>query len=332
MARKAVSRVKARGGRAKSPRRKATAIGAKRRAAGGNARAGNPLLEAWSGPFELPPFDRLNSTHFLPAFDRALAENLLELADIAKQRTRPTFANTIEALERSGRALDRVASVFFNLSGTDTSPEIQEIERKTAPRLAKHNMAIYQDAKLFKRVASLMQRQAGLSEEQRRVLERYHRAFVRAGAPLRAGARRRLAVIAERLAKLATKFNQNVLADEQAFLMVLDADDLAGLPDALRATAAEMANARGLPGKYAISLSRSSIEPFLQFSARRDLREKAFQAWISRGANGGKTDNRKLVAAIFSLRGEPGCSASTRPPPPRSSSRWRKRQQPCAVS
>ena len=304
MAQKAVSRVKARGERAKSPRRKATAIGAKRRAAGVNARAGNPLLEAWSGPFELPPFDRLNSGHFLPAFDRALAENLIELADIAKQRTRPTFANTIEALERSGRTLDRVASVFFNLSGTDTSPEIQEIERKIAPRLAKHNMAIYQDAKLFKRVASLMQRRAGLSEEQRRVLERYHRAFVRAGAPLRAGARRRLAVIAERLAKLATKFNQNVLADEQAFLMVLDADDLAGLPDALRATAAEMANARGLPGKYAISLSRSSIEPFLQFSARRDLREKAFQAWISRGANGGKTDNRKLVAEILSLRAE----------------------------
>jgi peptidyl-dipeptidase Dcp len=306
MAQKAVSRLKAKGERAKFPRRKATAIGGKRRAVGVNARAGNPLLEAWSGPFELPPFDRLNSRHFLPAFDRALAENLIELANIAKQRTRPTFANTIEALERSGRTLDRVASVFFNLSGTDTSPEIQEIERKIAPRLAKHNMAIYQDARLFKRVASLMQRQAGLhlSEEQRRVLERYHRAFVRAGAPLQAGARRRLAAIAQRLAKLATKFNQNVLADEQAFLMVLDANDLAGLPDALRATAAEMANARGLPGKYAISLSRSSIEPFLQFSARRDLREKAFQAWISRGANGGKTDNRKLVAEILSLRAE----------------------------
>jgi peptidyl-dipeptidase Dcp len=306
MAQKAASQTKARGDRAASARRKATAIGGKRRAPGVSTRARNPLLEAWSGPFELPPFDRLNSRHFLPAFDRALALNLIELADIAKQRTRPTFANTIEALERSGRALDRVASVFFNLSGTDTSPDIQEIERKIAPRLAKHNMAIYQDAKLFKRVASLMQRQARrqLSEEQRRVLERYHRAFVRAGAPLKAGARRRLAAIAERLAKLATKFNQNVLADEQAFLMVLGAEDLAGLPEALRAAAAETANARGLPGKYAISLSRSSIEPFLQFSARRDLREKAFQAWIRRGANGGKTDNRKLVAEILSLRAE----------------------------
>ena len=266
----------------------------------------NPLLEPWTTPFELPPFDRLSNRHFLPAFERALADNLKELAAIARQRSAPTFLNTIAALERSGRALDRVASVFFNLSGTDTSPEIQEIERKIAPRLAKHNMLIYQDAKLFKRVAALVERQAGLrlSEEQARVLERYHRAFVKAGASLQAGARRRLAAIAERLAKLATKFNQNVLADEQAFLLVLDADDLAGLPDALRAAAAETAGARGLPGKYAITLSRSSIEPFLQFSARRDLREKAFQAWISRGATAGKTDNRKLVAEILRLRAE----------------------------
>ena len=297
---------KRRSARVKPPRRKPSAPDAKRRAVGARASASNPLLQPWTGPFELPPFDRLQSAHFLPAFERALAQNLSELGAITDQRAQPTFANTIEALERSGRTLDRVAAVFFNLSGADTSPEIQEIERKIAPRLAKHNMRIYQDAKLFKRVAALMQRQGGLrlTQEQRRVLERYHRAFVRAGAPLPAGARRRLAAIAERLAQLATKFNQNVLADEQAFLMVLNADDLTGLPDALRAAAAETANARGLPGKYAISLSRSSIEPFLQFSARRDLREKAFQAWISRGANRGKTDNRKLVAEILSLRAE----------------------------
>jgi peptidyl-dipeptidase Dcp len=301
MAQKAASRTSRRRVVAKPARRKKAAGRIQRPAA-----AGNPLLEAWTGPFELPPFARLRSEHFLPAFDRALAHNLTELAAIANQRAQPTFANTIEALERSGRTLDRVASVFFNLSGTDTSPEIEEIERKIAPRLAKHNMRIYQDAKLFKRVAALMRQAAGveLSEEQRRVLERYHRAFVRAGAQLKAGARRRLAAIAQRLAKLATKFNQNVLADERAFLLVLAAEDLVGLPDALRAAAAETANARALPGKYAISLARSSIEPFLQFSARRDLREKAFQGWISRGANGGETDNRRLVAEILSLRAE----------------------------
>ena len=278
----------------------------KRKAAVRSAPAANPLLQPWRTPFETPPFDRIRSEHFLPAFEQALADNLKEIATIAKQRTAPTFRNTVDALERSGRLLDRVGSVFFNLSGTDTSPEIQEIERKMAPRLAMHSMRIYQDARLFKRVARLMDRRArlDLSEEQLRVLERYHRAFLKSGAQLKVGAKKRLAAIAERLAKLATKFNQNVLADEQTFLLVLDASDLAGLPDALRAAAAQMASARGLPGKYAISLSRSSIEPFLQFSARRDLREKAFHAWISRGANGGKTDNRQLVAAILSLRAE----------------------------
>ena len=278
----------------------------KRKAAVRSAPAANPLLQPWRTPFETPPFDRIRSEHFLPAFEQALADNLKEIAAIAKQRAAPTFRNTVDALERSGRLLDRVGSVFFNLSGTDTSPAIQEIERKMAPRLAKHSMRIYQDARLFKRVAGLMDRRArlDLSEEQLRVLERYHRAFLKSGAQLKVGAKKRLAAIAERLAKLATKFNQNVLADEQTFLLVLDRSDLAGLPDALRAAAAQMASARGLPGKYAISLSRSSIEPFLQFSARRDLREKAFHAWISRGANGGKTDNRKLVAAILSLRAE----------------------------
>jgi peptidyl-dipeptidase Dcp len=272
----------------------------------GPAKDKNPLLEPWTTPFALPPFDRTRSQHFLPAFTRALAANLNEIALISKARKPPTFANTIEALERSGQLLERVAATFFNLSGTDTSPEIEEIERKIAPRLARHHMRIYQDTRLFKRVGELMRRRAllDLDEERTRVLERYHRAFVRSGAQLKAGARKRLAAIAERLAKLATKFNQNLLADEQAFLLVLDDDDLAGLPDAVRAAAKQMAEEHGLPGKHAVSLARSSVEPFLQFSARRDLREKAFQAWISRGANGGNTDNRQLVAEILSLRAE----------------------------
>ena len=301
MARNPVSAQKAKRGS-----KKATKKVVKRAGKPATAAASNPLLEPWTAPFAMPPFDRIRSQHFLPAFAAALADNLKEVAALANERSTPSFQNTIEALERSGRQLDRVSSVFFNLSGTDTSPELQEIERRIAPRLAKHSMRIYQDAKLFKRVADLFARRASLelSEEQVRVLERYHRAFVKAGAALRADAKKRLAAIAEQLAKLATTFNQNVLADEQAFLLLLDDGDLAGLPDAVRAAAAATASARGLPGKHAVSLSRSSIEPFLQFSSRRDLREKAFQAWISRGANGGKTDNRKLVAEILQLRAE----------------------------
>jgi peptidyl-dipeptidase Dcp len=302
MARKPVSAQKAKRGAKKVGTRARKPAAANRSAAATR----NPLLEPWTAPFEMPPFDRIRGEHFLPAFAAALADNLKEIAALANARSTPSFQNTIEALERSGRQLDRVSSVFFNLSGTDTSPKLQEIERQIAPRLAKHSMRIYQNAKLFKRVADLFARRAslGLSEEQVRVLERYHRAFVKAGAALRTGAKQRLAAIAERLAKLATTFNQNVLADEQAFLLLLDDGDLAGLPDAVRAAAAATASARGLPGKHAVTLSRSSIEPFLQFSSRRDLREKAFQAWISRGANGGKTDNRKLVAEILQLRAE----------------------------
>ena len=267
----------------------------------------NPLLGKWATPFGMPPFDHVKTRHFMPAFDQAFAGNVAEIEAIAGEKAKPTFANTIDALERAGRMLDRAAGVFYNLSATDTNDEMQKIEREVAPRFAKHSMRVYQDAKLFRRVDTLMKKKSslGLTEEQARVLDRYHRSFIRSGAALDAKARKRMAAIAERLATLGTKFNQNVLADEQEFLLVLESDaELAGLPDAVRAAAAQTASERGHKGKHAISLSRSSIEPFLQFSARRDLREQAFKAWRQRGANGGKTDNRKVVAEILNLRAE----------------------------
>jgi peptidyl-dipeptidase Dcp len=267
----------------------------------------NPLLAPWTTPFQMPPFDQVRPEHFLPAFKRAFADNIAEIEAIAGSRARPTFDNTIDALERAGRTLERVSAVFYNLAGADTNQAIQAIERRIAPRFAKHSMRVYQDAKLFKRVAALMQLKdgLGLTEEQMRVLERYHRSFVRAGAGLAPKARQRMAEIAERLATLATRFNQNVLADEQAYLLVLETEaELAGLPEALRAAAAQTAAERGHKGKHAITLSRSSIEPFLQLSARRDLREQAYKAWRQRGANGGKTDNRKIIAEILALRAE----------------------------
>jgi peptidyl-dipeptidase Dcp len=272
-----------------------------------SAPAQNPLLTPWTTPFEMPPFDSVAPDHFLPAFNRAFAANITEIEAITANRARPTFENTVEALERSGRALARVSAVFYSLCRADTNEAIQAIERKLAPRFAKHNMRKYQDAKLFRRVDALMRAKdsLGLTEEQARVLERYHRAFVRSGAGLAPRARERMAAIAERLATLGTKFNQNVLADEQSYLLVLAREDeLAGLPDALRAAAAQTAKERGHPGKHAISLARSSIEPFLQYSARRDLREHAYKAWRRRGANGGKTDNRKVIAEILALRAE----------------------------
>ena len=272
--------------------------------AGKSSNGRNPLLAAWTTPFEVPPFDKIKVDYFRPAFDAMLDANIAEIEAIAGAKDKPTFANTIEALERAGKGLDRVSSVFYNLSGTDTNPEMQAIEREMAPRFAKHGMRIYQDPALFKRVDAIMQEKdrLGLTQEQKRVVERYHRSFVRSGAALDAKSRKRLAAIAEKLASLATKFNQNVLADEQAFLMVVEESDLAGLPEGVRAAAAELAKERGHPGKFAFSLARSSVEALLQFSARRDLREKAYLAWRNRGANGGKTDNRKLIKDILALR------------------------------
>jgi peptidyl-dipeptidase Dcp len=267
----------------------------------------NPLLETWTTPFAMPPFDRIAIEHFVPAFDRGFAVNRKEIAAIAGSKSAPTFANTIDVMERAGDALDRVSSVFFNLAATDTNDDIQAIERALAPRFAKHGMRIYQDATLFARVDALFKKRKKLklSEEQSRVLERYHRAFVKSGAGLEPKAKKRMAAIAQRMSVLGTRFSQNLLADEQAFVMVLESEsDLAGLPEAVRAAAAQTAKDHGHPGKHAITLARSSVEPFLQYSARRDLRERAFKAWTLRGANGGKTDNRKIVAEILGLRAE----------------------------
>jgi len=266
----------------------------------------NPLLVPWTGPFGAPPFDLFKAEQFRPAFDVAFAEQNAEIAAIANSTEAPTFANTIEALERSGRTLDRVSLVFFNLTNTDTDDTLDEIERDIAPLLSRHNSAIYMNDALFRRVETLhAQRETlGLTSEQARVLERYVITFKRAGAGLPEEARTRLAEIGERLAALGTQFGQNVLADEKSFTLVLGPDDLAGLPETLIASAAAEAAERDLPGKYVITLSRSSIEPFLQFSARRDLREKAFRAWAARGEGGGATDNRAIAAETVQLRAE----------------------------
>jgi peptidyl-dipeptidase Dcp len=266
----------------------------------------NPLLEPWTGPFEAPPFDLVEPRHFRPAFDAALKAARAEIDAVAADPAPPTFANTIEALERSGRSLDKVASVFFNLTGADTNDELQAIERETAPKLARHRSETYLNAALFKRIDALkaQEQKPGLSAEQARVLERYHLDFTRAGAGSAPDAKARLAAIAERLATLSAQFGQNVLKDEKDWLMLLDEPDLDGLPDFFVASAARIAADRGHPGKYAVTLARSSIEPFLQFSARRDLREAAFRAWAARGENGGATDNRAGAAEMVRLRAE----------------------------
>ena len=266
----------------------------------------NPLLKDWTGPFGLPPFGAIAPDHFRPAFDTALAAHRAEIEAIAADPAVPSFDNTIAALEMSGRDLDRVSNMFFVLAGADTSDAIEAVEREMSPLLARHGNAIYLNRALYARIADLYRRRAalGLSSEQARVLDRYHTRFVRAGGALPKPAQERLAAINERLASLGTQFGQNVLADEKAYALMLEEGDLDGLPDFARAAARAAAAERGAPGKYAITLARSSCESFLQFSKRRDLREKIFQAWIRRGENGGLTDNHAIVAEMVGLRAE----------------------------
>jgi peptidyl-dipeptidase Dcp len=266
----------------------------------------NPLTAAWSGPFGLPDFAAVAPERFGPAFDEALKAHKAEIAAIAGNPDAPSFDNTVAALERAGRLLDRVSALFWVLAGADTSDAIEAVERDVSPLLARHSNELYLNAALFGRIDSLWQRRdsLGLNAEQARALERHHTRFVRAGAALGKEAQQRLAALTERLASLGTTFGQNVLADEKAYALILEEGDLDGLPDFARAAARAAAEERGQPGKYAVTLARSSIETFLQFSARRDLREKAFNAWIGRGEQGGPTDNRAVVAEIVRLRAE----------------------------
>lgn len=268
---------------------------------------GNPLLAKWTAPFELPPFERIEPRHFRPAIDKAIANHKAEVEKILSSTASPTFANTIAAMEKAGALLTRVLRVFYNLTGSHTNPELQAIEREIAPILSKHGTEISLDPRLFQRVDTIFGRgkRQKLDDEQRRVLERTHAGLVRAGAKLGPDAKRRMAEINARLATLGTTFAQNVLADEQAYKLVLENEaDLAGLPDFVRAAAKRAGNDLGHAGKHVVTLARSSIESFLQFSTRRDLREAAFAAWIRRGEGGEKHDNRAVATEILALRAE----------------------------
>jgi len=266
----------------------------------------NPLLASWTAPFGLPPFAKIKAEYYRPAFEAAFADNRREIDLIADNPDPPDFDNTIAALERSGRKLRNVGAVFWNLAATDTDAEMQEIERDMSAALARHNSDISLNAALFARVDALFQKidSLGLTKEQARVLQLTHKNFVRAGARLTGAERERMKAALERIASLQTDFSQNVLEDEASYLLILEESDLDGLSQPFRAAAAHLAESRGQTGKYAVNLSRSMVESFLQSSTRRDLRETLFDAWTRRGEGGGKTDNRAIAAEILQLRNE----------------------------
>lgn len=267
----------------------------------------NPLLEKWHTPFEMPPFEQIQSSHFSEAFDLALKRHQAEIDHIANSPDAPTFENTLLALEGSGELLSQTSAVFFNLSASHTNPEIQAIERVMTPKLAAHSAALYLNGPLFRRIEQLHaeRNHLGLDAESIRLVERYHLDFVRAGAKLKDHDRVSFAEHTEKLASLFTTFSQNVLADEASFSLILTQDDeLKGLPEFVLSAAKKMAQDRGMTDNNAhvITLSRSSLTPFMTFSERRDLRQKLWAAWCQRGENQGAHNNEAIMREILQLR------------------------------
>jgi peptidyl-dipeptidase Dcp len=268
----------------------------------------NPLLEKWTGPFGgVPPFAKVKVEFFAPAILAGMDEQRKEVDTIAKNPAPPTFDNTIAAMEDMGRTFDRVMTLYGVWASTMNGPEFQTIEREMAPKLAAFSDEITQNEALFKRIESVYNSpdKAKLTPEQQRLTWRHHTSFVRAGAKLDAAAKKRVAEINQRLASLYTNFSQNVLADEENYSLVIDKEtDLDGLPESIRSGAAAAAKAKGLEGKWVITNTRSSVEPFLTYSTRDDLREKVWKTFVSRGDNGDARDNKKIISEVLKLRAE----------------------------
>ncbi|HJS44929.1 MAG TPA: M3 family metallopeptidase [Rhizomicrobium sp.] len=266
----------------------------------------NPFFEDWTAPFGAPPLDRIRPEHFAPAYDRALAEHSAEIGTIAENREAPSFDNVVLALEKSGKLLTRIDGVFGNLTSAATNEALQAIELEMAPRLSAHWSAITMHPVLFARLDALYQKRASLSldAESLRVLERYRLDFVRAGAQLNSEGRERLTAIGQRLAVLGTQFHQNVLGEEEDWTLSLTEAQMAGVPQGVRDAAAATATSLKLDAPYAVTLSRSSAEPFLQFADDRGLREQLWRAWTARGGNDNVRNNTAIITQMLALRGE----------------------------
>ncbi|MGA1424146.1 MAG: M3 family metallopeptidase [Steroidobacteraceae bacterium] len=272
------------------------------------APATNPLLQPWKGPHGgVPPFDVATPALLAPALETGMAEHLAELEAIANNSEAPTFANTIAAMERSGRALDRASTVYYIYSSSLSDEAVQEVERNIEPKMAAFRDRITQNEKLFARIAKVYETRetSGLTAEEQRLTWLIYTNFVRAGAKLDAASKKRLGEINQSLAGLFTRFSQNLLADEsQQYLVLQSSDELAGLPDSLRAGFAADAKRRGQEGKWVVANTRSSVEPFLTYSTRRDLREKVWRTFVNRGDNGDARDNNAIISEILQLRAE----------------------------
>ncbi len=265
----------------------------------------NPFFKEWKTPFQTPPFNQIKPEHFLPAIEEGIKREKAEVDAIVNNPQEPTFKNTILPLEKKGEFLRRVNAVFGALNGANTNDELQKINRVTTPMLSKHRDDINLNEKLFERVKTLYNKRDNLklSAEEKAVIENYYKGYVRNGADLSKENKDKLRKINEELSNLGLKFGENSLKETNAIALVIEKkEDLIGLPEDVIKAASELAKAKKMEGKWAFSLQKPSFQPFLQYSQKRELREKIFKAYINRGNNNNEFDNKKIVSRVTSLR------------------------------
>ena len=266
----------------------------------------NPFFSEFETPFNVPPFEKIAARHYMPAFERGMEEGRKAVSEIVNNPEDPTFANTVEALDRSDKLLNTVTNIFYGQTSANTNDSLQAIEMEISPKLSQYSDEIKLNPELFKRIQYVYENRSSeeLTREQDFILENLYREFVRMGANLSKEDQDALKKINQRLSVLTVQYDQNVLAETNNYRLLVDEDDLKGLPESLVASAAELAEAEGYEGKWAFTTQRPSIFPFIQYSPDRDLRREIFNAYINRGNNGNENDNNDILAEIVRLRAE----------------------------
>ena len=267
----------------------------------------NPFLKEYDTPYQIPPFEKIEFSHYEPAFEVGMKQHLSDIDSIAANKEQPTFENTIAELERSGKTLDKVSSVFFNLLGSNTSDEMDALAVKISPILSSHNDSILLNTDLFNRIKTLHEQKEslGLTTEQARLLDETYKRFVRSGANLSDSEMKRLVDINSSLSTLSVKFHQNVLKETNGFSLVIEnEDELEGLPEEEIRQAALLADSEGHNGKWVFKPTRVSMYPFLTYSTQRELREELYNSYIQRGDNDNEYDNKSIIAEMLALRKE----------------------------
>ena len=267
---------------------------------------GNPFFSAYNTPFEVPPFERIMAKHYQPAFEKGMSEGRADIDKIAKNKKKPTFENTIVALDNAGELMTRVSSVFFAQTQANTNDSLQKLEMDISPVLSAYRDEIMLNPELFVRVKSVYDNQDNfnLNPEQKFLLENVYKGFVRNGANLNKQDQDTLKILNQKLSVLTVKFSQNVLAETNDYKMYLNKDDLKGLPESIISSAATAAKASGQDGRWAITTQRPSIFPYLTYSENRNLRKQIYAAYANRGNNGNEYDNNKVLTQIIRLRAQ----------------------------